>query len=214
MKIKDIMITNPITVSPDDTLEHARSVLELQRIRHLPVVENEKLVGIVSDRDLRDALPSVLLDLDNVINVLQSSIATIMKKEIITIHPSEFVEEAASIIHENKIGCLPVIQKDKLVGIVTETDLLHTLIELMGAHQPSSVLKVEVPDRLGVLADVTQRIKECNVAITNVYSYPSKKSGKKNISLRLGTMDLRRVTTILQNNGYDIVWPKIECGDV
>lgn len=214
MKIKDIMISNPITVSAEDTLEQARSISQLQKIRHLPVVDGEKLVGLVSDRDIRDAFPSVLLDIDNVITVLQSSISSFMKKDIITIHPEELVEEAASIIFENKIGCLPVVHHGRLVGIVTETDLLHTLIKLMGAHQPSSVLKIEVQDKIGVLAEITERIKECKVAITNVYTYPSKRNGRTNISLRLGTMDLRKVIVALENSGYDVVWPNPTQGDV
>ena len=78
-----------------------------------------------------------------------------MKTNMITGHPLDFVEEVGTIFYEHHISCLPIVKEHTLVGIITKTDLLHTLVELTGAHQPSSQIEIKVPNRAGVLSEMT-----------------------------------------------------------
>jgi acetoin utilization protein AcuB len=207
MLVEEIMNRNVITVKPSDTLRLAMLLTAQHRIRHLPVVDDsQQIIGILSDRDLRDACPSKLEPGQEAI--LEREIAEIMIKDVITAHPLDFVEEAAHVLYENKIGCLPVVDQNELKGIITETDILHTLVELMGVHYPSSHIEVEVEDHAGVLADVAAVLKDCKLNISSVLVFPGRRHGKRNLVFRVQTIDPRRVTSALQKEGYQVIWPK------
>ena len=118
------------------------------------------------------------------------------------------MEEAAYVLYQNKIGCLPVVDCDELKGILTETDILYTLVELMGVHIPSSHVEVEVDDQLGMLADVTAVFKENKSNVNSVLVFPGRRYGKKNIVFRVQNFDTRKLTKSLTENGYRVVWPK------
>jgi acetoin utilization protein AcuB len=207
MLVDEIMKREVITVNPEDSLATALLIIKKHRIRHLPVVENNILVGIVSDRDLRDVCPSRLVNEDQDDLLQNTKIKDIMNSNVITAHPLDFVEDAASVFYEFRIGCLPVIQKGKLVGIVTESDVLHTLVELMGVNQPSSHIEVEVIDEPGVLADVATILRDLKVNVTSIYLKPSANKNNKALVLRVQTMDPRRICTEIQKAGYPVKGP-------
>jgi len=128
MIVKDIMTKNVVTANPNDTVLEALKLVKIHKIRHLPIVDGEALVGIVSDRDLRSVSPSILASMD--IDLLEKTLVKdIMIKDVVTITPEESVEEAARLLYKHKIGCLPVIQDNKLVGIVTDGDILYCFVE-------------------------------------------------------------------------------------
>ena len=134
LKVRDIMSTDLVTLKEDDDLGLAENVMRFGRIRHLPVVTNGKLVGLVTHRDILRAQVSSLADLpleDR--NELKLSIpaSEIMKKDIETINPDETVLDAAKILKENKYGCLPVVNNRKLVGIITEADFIDLVIRAL-----------------------------------------------------------------------------------
>lgn len=209
MLVEDIMKRDVITVDPSDSIRLALLKVHQYRVRHLPVVSCGKLVGIISDRDVRDACPSVISephqDDDKVLN---TPVSSIMRKDVITTHPLDFIEEAALSLYDNRIGCLPVVVDDELKGIITETDILHTLVELMGVHYPSSHIEVEVEDRAGLLADVATIFKEAKCNVTSVLVLPGKHLGKKNLVFRVQTIDPRHVVAKIEAAGYRIVWPR------
>lgn len=208
MLVEDIMNRNVITVKPSDTIRLAMLLAAQHRIRHLPVVDqSQQIVGIISDRDLRDACPSKL-ELEQQVKTLDRQIAEIMNTDVITAHPLDFVEEAAHVLYENKIGCLPVIDQNELKGIITETDILHTLVELMGVNYPSSHIEVEVEDQAGVLADVAAVLKSFKLNISSVLVYPGRRQGKRNLVFRVQTIDPRKITSALQKEGFKVIWPK------
>jgi len=127
MKVKDIMTKEVATLGIEDELSLANDIMRLGRIRHLPVVSGEALVGIVSERDLfRSSLAQALgygnKDTREVMKTLH--IKDIMVKQVITVSPDMELREAVALMAERKIGCLPVVQDDKLLGLVTETDVL------------------------------------------------------------------------------------------
>lgn len=122
MLVQEIMKTEVITLPQNATIANALQLLQDHRIRHIPIVnDNNEVIGIVSDRDVRDASPSVLLKNDSIEqNELENEIKMIMTTPVITIHPLDFVEEIARVFYDKEIACLPVVNKNKLVGIVTE----------------------------------------------------------------------------------------------
>jgi len=128
MKIADVMTRNVMTLKPEQTLRDAVELLRSKHIRHLPVVEDSKLIGIVTDRDVKRATPSLLsgVDRDEYDRVLdETKIAQIMTREPMTVTPESGLKAAVKIFIDRKVGALPVVSGSQLVGIITEIDLLR-----------------------------------------------------------------------------------------
>ncbi|AWX57434.1 MULTISPECIES: CBS and ACT domain-containing protein [Brevibacillus] len=207
MRIEEIMRKKIVTIQPSTTIGEALLLLRANRIRHLPVIKNDSLVGIVSDRDLRDALPSRLLTHDDDDTVLHKPVADIMNQQVITAHPLDFIEDAALQLYEHKIGSLPIVEGNRLVGLITESDLFSSLIELFGVNKPSSHIEVEVDDRVGMLAEVSQVFRDAQVNVTSVVVFPGKQHAKKNLVFRVQTIDPRIVTQLLLEKGFSVIGP-------
>jgi acetoin utilization protein AcuB len=209
MKVEEIMKTDVITLIPDDTIATAVETMKTQKIRHIPIVdEDRKVIGIISDRDIKDASPSIF-HRDEHLDAFQMPLKTIMKTEVITGHPFDFVEEIAALFYEHRIGCLPIIKEGKLVGIVTETDLLHTFVQLTGAHQPGSHIEVKVPNRSGMLAEVAAVFQKRNINILSALVYPDKNNQFSILVFRVQTMNPTGIITDLKNEGYEVLWPNL-----
>jgi CBS domain-containing protein len=134
MYVRDFMTPDPVTLTPDDTLREARRLMEELNLRRFPVVENGKLVGIVTDRDVRQADTSSAVVQERryqeyILDRIQ--IRGIMTPDPITVATDTPLIEAARLLLENKIGGLPVVEQGSLVVIITETDLIRTLTELL-----------------------------------------------------------------------------------
>ena len=126
--VSEIMMRAPVTLGPADTLDLANDIIQLGRIRHIPIVDNGKLVGVLSQRDLFGAAAKIVLDLKGAAQkvLLRSlQIKEIMSKPLITIRPDNTVKYAANLMATEKIGCLPILQGESLVGLVTQTDILR-----------------------------------------------------------------------------------------
>ncbi len=207
MIIEEIMKKNVTTLSADDTISTAIKLMDEKKIRHIPIIDpNQHVIGLISDRDIRDAKPSIL-DFTNEEKTLESPVKEIMVKDVITGHPLDFVEEISAVLSQHRIGCLPIESNGKLVGIITETDLLHTFAQLTGANQPGSQLEIKVPNRAGTLAEVVNVIKNHNVNIHSVLVYPDKDVQYKIIVIRVQTMNPNKIITNLKNEGYTVMWP-------
>ena len=136
MKVQDIMTPDPITLNPRNTLRDAGRIAEEHGLRRFPVISNGRLVGIITDRDLRQAGLSTAVVHERRYSdyVLERVlVGGIMSREPVTVTPETPVEEAAGLILEHRVGGLPVVRKDKLVGIITETDILRTFIRIQEA---------------------------------------------------------------------------------
>ncbi|RXI98568.1 CBS domain-containing protein [Anaerobacillus alkaliphilus] len=209
MIVEQIMKRNVIKILDSSTINEAHELMNANRVRHLPVVnETDDLVGIISDRDIRDARSSVF-DTEEHLDYFANPVSKIMITDVITAHPLDFVEDVSSMFYEHNIGCLPIEEDDKLVGIITETDILHTLVQLMGAHQPSSQIEVLVENIAGMLAEIATIIKKRNINITSVLVYPSQDLEKKVLVFRLQTMDPRGVISDIEREGYKVLWPNL-----
>ncbi|HZW82160.1 MAG TPA: CBS and ACT domain-containing protein [Candidatus Deferrimicrobium sp.] len=206
MLVENIMKTPVVTITPEMSIYDALQTLHQHKIRHLPVVDVEGLVGILSDRDLRDACPSSLTEGD--LSVIQNSpVSQIMSSPVLTVHPLDFFDEAARMMYEKKVGCLPVVSNRQVVGIISETDILRHLVEMMGVMAPGTYLEVDVPDKPGALAEVTQIIKEHGVNVTSVLLCPTKENGRKCLILRIQTINISKILREIEAAGYQILWP-------
>jgi len=126
--VREIMMGSPVTLKSDDTLDLANDVISLGRIRHIPIVESGKLVGLLSDRDLLGAAATQIFGLKQRTKsaLLKATlIKDVMKKRIVTVEPDTTITDAAHIMADKKIGCLPVLAEGSLVGLVTTTDILR-----------------------------------------------------------------------------------------
>jgi acetoin utilization protein AcuB len=210
MLVEEIMNTNVATLSPQNTIADAINLMAEKKIRHIPIINDDThVVGLITDRDIRDATPSTFYAEEHR-DVLEKPLHTIMKTNIITGHPLDFVEEIAAVFYEHHISCLPIVKENKLAGIMTETDLLRTLVELTGAHQPGSVIEVRVRNMTGVLSDVTSVIKKRNASIQSVLVYPDKKDDAyKHLVIRLRTMNPMNIIEDLKTAGHTVLWPNL-----
>jgi acetoin utilization protein AcuB len=133
MAVKRYMTANPITVQPDESILHARALLRSHQIRHLPVVERKRLIGMLSDRDIRLLLPSSLATAEEQQRFhswgAQVTVGDVMTRKVVTVAPETETEKAARLMVEHRIGCLPVLRGSILIGIITTIDLLQAMIE-------------------------------------------------------------------------------------
>ena len=143
MRVKEWMSSSPTTTDPKTSMSEARELMRRKGIRHLLVTEGERLVGIVTDRDIRLNLPSPATSLSVwEINYLLTklTVGDVMTKFVITVEPGRPIEEAARLMLEHRIGALPVVEDGLLVGILTETDLLRAFVySQSAAPQPLAV---------------------------------------------------------------------------
>jgi acetoin utilization protein AcuB len=150
MLVQNWMTRDVVTVEADTPFLEARLILKDKKIRHLPVVDRGKLIGVVTDRDLKEAAPSGATTLDiyevNYL-LLQMKVRDLVKRELVTIKPTNSVEKAALLMHDHKIGCLPVVDDaGALVGVITETDLLGVMVEILGYKEKGTRIAFQVPD--------------------------------------------------------------------
>ena len=134
MKVKELMSTELTTVNPNDKLDRVFFLYNFENFRHLPVVEKNKLVGILSDRDLKKIPGPKNTIIENpdgtTVQLSTRRVKNIMRRGVITIEPEQRAADAAAIMAKKKIGALPVVHKNKLVGIITATDILKAFVKL------------------------------------------------------------------------------------
>ena len=133
MKVRDVMSVNPLTLSPEDTLMEALQLMRLRKIRRIPIVVGEKLVGLLTEGDLKRAEPSTLSDTqEHFITVMEGTqVSQIMIENLVTTTADTSLLEAARTLKKNKYGALPVLDGEKLIGILTDNDLLGALVTLL-----------------------------------------------------------------------------------
>jgi len=214
MLVKNRMNADPVSVSPDDTLARAHRLTREHRIRHLPVVEGGMLVGILSDRDIRSAMPSPLErgDEAGAAAVAQTPVSQVMTREVITTGPFDTVEDAAKLLCRHRIGALPVVDAHgRLVGMISETDVLTAFAEVLSAGGPSSRLEISIPDRPGELAALLQVLGgELHLNVTSLMVLPRGEGGRKTAIVHVGTIDPREAIAALERAGAVVGWPSLE----
>ncbi|MCL2834628.1 MAG: CBS and ACT domain-containing protein [Treponema sp.] len=164
MLVGRVMTKNPVFVNPEMSINEVRSLMDKEKVGHLPVLDkNNVLCGIVTREDLYKASPSAATSLDMYeISYLLSkmTVKDVMVKNVITVEGSEVVEEAARIMADRGIGCLPVMRGKLLVGIITDTDLFRVFINAFGARHPGLRFTCNIQEKPGEIAKLTQKIAE------------------------------------------------------
>ena len=210
---------NPVTIGPEASFYEARALIHDKGVRHLPVVDkNNQLLGIVTDRDIREAGPSdaTLLsvqELHYLLGKLKVSSFMTAKEKLITITPDTLIEEAVQLMQNHKIGCLPVLEGDKLYGIFTETDALAHLVDIFGFKEKGTRLTIALEDKPGTMLEVLEVMKKHNINIISVVTPSFMVEGKRIAALRIRTEDYKDVVAELEKKGFVVLsigkWPSI-----
>jgi acetoin utilization protein AcuB len=189
MFVSDWMTKKVYTVTPDDNISTAIKLLKEKKIKHLPVVKNDSaIVGILSDRDIKDYTPSKVTTFEikelNYI-LFTTKIKEIMVKKVISAPPAMAIEEAALVMYDNNIGCLPVVEKGKLVGIISDKDLFRVLVDITGVRHGGNRFYVVMKDKPGVTGEVLDIVKKHGFTLDSVLTtYEGAKKGYKRVVVR------------------------------
>ena len=198
MRIKSLMVKNPLCVGVSATIADAIALMQDNSIRHLPVVDDRGLLcGFLTLADLKQGLiPSMLGEL---------TLADLMIRNPVTVHPEDDVEDAAQVIYRKKIGGMPVVDDDKkVVGIITVTDILHAFVEMMGILTQSVRLDVIVGSEPNAFNEVSRIIQENGGKIISVGMAPHR-IDEKVYYFRLASNGEERVRTAVLEAGYEIL---------
>jgi len=217
--IREKIKRNPVTISPDASFFEARNMIHEKGVRHLPVVDkNNRLVGIVTDRDIRKTAPSdatmlSIQELNYLLGKVKVSSFMTPKEKLITITPDTLIEEAVQLMHDHKIGCLPVLEGGKLYGIFTETDALDQLADVFGLKQKGTRLTVALEDKPGTMLGVFEVFKKHNVNVTSLVSPSFMVEGKRVAAIRIRTEKYEPIVKDLEKAGYVVLsigkWPSV-----
>ncbi|NTW36485.1 MAG: CBS domain-containing protein [Syntrophobacteraceae bacterium] len=209
------MRTSLVTISSDTSIFRARELMEQHKISHLPVTDGKaQLLGIVTDRDLKEAWasPATTLSVHELTYVLQKlTVAHIMTKNVTTATPNMTIERAARIMHDAKIGALPVLRSDKLVGIITTTDLMEVLLMALGMSDDTKRLSVLVTDRAGVLVRIGEAMQSASVNILSTLTVPLR--GHRDVwqvIVRFSLTDYKTAVHALEESGLKVLTDYIE----
>ena len=202
MLVNRRMSTPVITVSPDMSVTDCLKLMQQERIRRTPVVdENGRLVGIVSDKDLLNASPSDATSLSIwEINYLVSRIRIkdVMTKDVLTITEDMPIEEAARIMVDNKVGGLPVVKNGDVIGLITETDLFKMLLELMGARDQGVRITAVVPEKIGVLAKITQAVANADGSFLAFGEFSGDAASNRIVTFKVRRLDEAKVRAVVE----------------
>jgi acetoin utilization protein AcuB len=203
------MSHNPIIVEQDVGINQALKIMHDEQVRRLPVVNRRGLlVGIVSEKDLLHASPSPATSLSiHELHYLlsQMKVSQVMTKDPITVTEYTALEEAARIMVDNRIGGLPVMRNDKLVGIITETDLFKIFIELLGAREPGVRITMLVPEVPGELARITSEIASMGGNIVALGTFLGEDPTNRLVTIKVADVDEEQLSSTMEAIGMELV---------
>lgn len=208
------MQRNVSTIAPSASLEEARRLMREKSVRQLPVTDEDgKLVGMVSDRDIREAmLPVGLLpgssekEMEKIL--ADTPVEKVMTRKVVAATVNDSLEDAIVLLHDFHVNALPVVDEEgKVAGIITRTDVLNAFIEALGVGEISSRLEVVVPDVPGALAGIVTIVKTFHVNITSILTTGHTEAGKRTVFFRISTLNVGPIRKALQEAGYRILNP-------
>jgi len=199
------MTRNPKTVSPDDPLSFAARILREHRFHHLPVVEGGRLVGILSDADLRNASYGTMPAEGGTAEDLP--VREAMRTEVWSVTPDDSVEDALLILTREKFGALPVLSGDRLVGIITRADLLNAFVDLLDVNGVCFCVDVTFPRNMARFEELIDTFAGMGVEVRSVLIAPQGEIGALNAHLRVATIDGPAVRRALLSRGFTLSGP-------
>ena len=202
------MTKNPMTVTADTKVDEVAHLMKKHNFRRLPVVDDGKLVGFLSDSDLMRVAPSPATTLSRYeINSLLAKICVrdIMKKDQVSVNVDATIEEAALIMYKNKIGGMPVVSNmGAVVGVITETDIFKTFVDVMGLADGKTRITLEVTDKIGVVKDIAEIFGQAGVSIDSLITC-KKEDNKYEIVIRGDITNIDDIKAKLEAKGYKVI---------
>ena len=202
------MTKNHMTVTADTKVDEVAHLMKKHNFRRLPVVDDGKLVGFLSDSDLMRVAPSPATTLSRYeINSLLAKICVrdIMKKDVVSVNVGATIEEAALIMYKNKIGGMPVVSNmGAVVGVITETDIFKTFVDVMGLADGKTRITLEVTDKIGVVKDIAEIFGQAGVSIDSLITC-KKEDNKYEIVIRGDITNIDDIKAKLEAKGYKVI---------
>lgn len=190
MLVRDRMTRNVTAAAPEWPLERARGALDRRGFRQLPVLRGTRLVGIVTDRDLRSAPARAKV------------VADVMTKRPVAVAPDLSVDEAARLLRERKIGAVPVVERGRVVGILSVADVLDAFVDLSGVREPTCRLVIALPAGRGAAADVCRLIERNRGEVKWIHRDATQRPAR--LHLRLKARHVGDVVTALEAAGFEV----------
>jgi len=212
MLVRDRMTANPTTITADTTVKKALNLIRSHSFRHLPVVDEEGILrGITTEKDLVYASPSPdlslsVFEIDYLLSRMQ--VKQVMKGEVVAVAPDLPIEEAARVMIDHRIGCLPVVEEGQLVGIISDTDIFRVFVEGLGGGHPSLRVTVVIPEEVGSLARLVERIAQLGGNIHSLGTFWGEDPEDRLIAVRIDGLDSDCVVETLEEGDFEIrhVW--------
>lgn len=209
MIIKDVMTKNPVCVTEETSIVEASEIMAKNGFGKLPVLnKSKKLVGIITKKDIAKASPSDATTLDKFeISSLLAKLtcAKCMSKKVITVSENEVVEEAARIMVDKEIGCVPVVENDVVIGIVTQSDLFALFTTMFGARYKGVRANFYMADKPGELAKALAVFAEKGANIVSVITRDSEKEGSRRVTVKATGIEEAAMKSVLESNGAEII---------
>lgn len=213
MFVRNKMTANPFTVSQDQTIPDAQEIMMEHGVKRLPVMKKGKLVGVVSREDIEGASPSkaTSLSIREITYLLaKTPIKKVMSKNPVTISSGALLEEAATVMRDNGVSFLPVVDDGELMGIITESDIFDSFIELLGFREQGTRLTIEADDAPGILSRLTAIFGEQGANITHVAVYRGS-GGKSDVVVGTNSQDTSAIEAELERRGLRVIYKLVNC---
>jgi CBS domain-containing protein len=203
MAVKDFMTRKVVYISPDTTVAHAADIMREQGLHRLPVIENDKLVGLVTEGTIAEASPSKatslsIYEMNYLLN--KTKIKDVMIRKVITVSQYASLEDATYLMLKNKVGILPVVDNEQVYGVITDRDIFKAFLEVSGYGEEGVRARFVTEDEVGVLEHIVRLLVEENLNISNTVNIP-RKDGKVVIEVQIdGKVDLEALKKKFEDN--------------
>lgn len=207
MAVKDFMTRKVVYISPDTTVAHAADIMRAQELHRLPVIENDQLVGLVTEGTIAEASPSKatslsIYEMNYLLN--KTKIKDIMIRDVVTVSQFASLEDATYLMLKNKIGILPVVDNQQVYGVITDRDVFRAFLEISGYGEEGIRVRFITEDEVGVLEKIVHLIVEENLNISNAVNIP-RKDGKVVIEVQIdGDIDLPALKAKFEDKGIQV----------
>jgi len=195
MFVRERMTPNPVIIGPQAMLSTAQEYMTVGHFRRLPVVTEETLIGMLTDRDIRRYVGAEE----------RTKVHAAMTETPLTVPPGMTVEEATQLMLRDQISGLPVVDGSKLVGIITSSDILNAFLEMTGASTPNSVRINVLPKDGGSLADAAKTLEAAGGEVLGVGTYREPGENRRGFFVRIRGLDAAVATTALRKSGYTVL---------
>jgi acetoin utilization protein AcuB len=194
------MTVNPITISPKTTYAAASRLLRVKKLHALPVTDKEgQLVGIITEKDLLDISPVAVLGVHTISDLLSAiAVEEAMTRRVITVPEDYPLEDAACILIDHKIGCLPVTRGDQLIGIITESDILQAMTDALGGRSEGLRITIRLLEDKGELGAITDGIIQLGGKLMSLSTYWGDNPLKRIVTLKVQGVDREELLMMLE----------------